>query len=171
MQEFKSNIYFLKKLKLHHIVVSEETLDSFVNEKTKSKFNQRFIITLNNTITWQAGSTSLGDKTAYITISKARMKASNVALNDEVNVRLELDSSKYGFQVPEEFTAVLEQDDMAKTLFEGLSMGKQRAIIYIVIQLKSSDKRIDKTLFLMENLKRAPAGKATMRHVLGKDLD
>ncbi len=171
MQEFKSKIYYLEKLKLHHIVITAEILEKFINNKTKSKYNQRFRITLNNKITWQAGSTSLGDETAYITVSKARMKELDVHLNDEVSVLLELDTSKYGFDVPEEFTVVLEQDDHARTLFEGMSMGKQRAIIYIVLQLKSSDKRIEKSLFLMENLKRAPLGKATMRHVLGKDLD
>ena len=171
MQTFTSKIHYLEKLKLHHIVVTSDILDNFVNKQTKSKYNQRFLITLNGTITWQGGSTSLGDQTAYITISKARMRELDVHLNDEVSVQLELDNSKYGFDVPEEFTAVLEQDDHAKNLFETMSMGKQRAIIYIVLQLKSSDKRIEKTLFLMENLKRAPAGKATMRHVLGKDLD
>lgn len=171
MQKFKSNIHYLEKLKLHHIVIHADILDTFVTKNTKSKYNQRFKITLNDTISWQAGSTSLGDETAYITVSKARMKELDVHLNDEVEVELEIDNSKYGFDVPEEFSAVLEQDDHARTLFEGMSMGKQRAIIYIVLQLKSSDKRIEKTLFLMENLKRAPAGKATMRHVLGKDLD
>lgn len=51
-----------------------------------------------------------------------------------------------------------------------MSKGKRRAIIYLVIQLKSSEKRIDKSLFFIENLKRAPIGKETMRHALGKDL-
>lgn len=171
MQEFKSQIHYLEKLKLHYVVVTSDVLDTFVNEHTKSKYNQRFKITLNGVITWQGGSTSLGEQTAYIPVSKARMQQLDVHLNDEVSVLLELDTSKYGFDVPEEFTAVLEQDDHARNLFEAMAMGKQRAIIYIVLQLKSSDKRIEKTLFLMENLKRAPAGKATMRYVLGKDLD
>ncbi len=171
MQEFKSKIHYLEKLKLHHIVISDKTLDTFVNKDNKSKYNQRFKITLNDNVTWQAGSTSLGNQRAYITISKARMKKLDIHLNDEVNVRLELDTSIYGFDIPEEFTAVLDQDDHAKMLFEGMTKGKQRAIIYIVLQLKSRDKRIEKTLFLMENLKRAPVGKATMRNLLGKDLE
>ena len=171
MQEFNSKIHYLEKLKLHHVLITSDILDSFVNESTKSKYNQRFKITINDIVTWQGGSTSLGDQTAYIPVSKERMQELDIHLNDEVSVRLELDTSKYGFDVPEEFTAVLEQDNHARSLFEAMAMGKQRAVVYIVLQLKSSDKRIEKTLFLMENLKRAPAGKATMRHVLGKDLD
>ena len=98
------------------------------------------------------------------------MKQLKVHLGDEVEVELVRDHSKYGFDVPEEFEEVLRQDDEARRRFESLSMGKQRAIIYIVIQLKSSQKKIEKSLFLLENLKRAPEGEITMRHALGKDL-
>ena len=45
-----------------------------------------------------------------------------------------------------------------------------RAIIYLVIQIKSSDKKIEKSIFFLENLKRAQKGEETMHHVLGKDL-
>lgn len=71
--------------------------------------------------------------------------------------------------VPEEFTELLRQDDHVKERFESLTMGLQRAVIYVVAQLKSSQKRIDKSVFLMENLKKAPVGKETMRHILGKE--
>jgi hypothetical protein len=49
-------------------------------------------------------------------------------------------------------------------------MGFQRGIIYLVIQIKSSDKKIEKSIFFLENLKRTPKGDETMRHILGKDL-
>ncbi|HIP32236.1 MAG TPA: hypothetical protein EYG86_05705, partial [Crocinitomicaceae bacterium] len=75
---------------------------------------------------------------------------------------------KYGFDVPEEFEELLRQDDIARERFESLSMGKRRSIIYLILQVKSSQKRIEKSIFLLENLKRAPVGKETMRHVLGK---
>ncbi|MFT5860435.1 MAG: hypothetical protein ACI865_002548 [Flavobacteriaceae bacterium] len=98
------------------------------------------------------------------------MKTLDAALNDEVEVSLQKDPSKYGFTIPEEFEAVLAQDDAGNHRFLSMSKGKRRAIIYLVIQLKSSEKRIKKSLFFIENLKRAPLGKETMRHVLGKDL-
>lgn len=168
---FDSKIEYLEKLKLHHITISEEILQLFHTTEDKgSVFNQRFEITVNECVTWKAGTVSLKNRTAYITLSKARMKELKVALGDTVSFRLKKDTSKYGMDVPEEFTELLRQDEIAKKRFEALTMGLQRAVIYVVAQLKSSQKRIDKSLFLMENLKKAPVGKETMRHILGKEV-
>lgn len=169
--EFESKIELLDKLKLYHITITEDILEKFHEKDEKgSLYNKRFKITLNDSVSWQGGSVSLGNNSAYITVSIARMKQAGTNPGETVKVTLERDDSKYGFEVPEEFEEALRQDDEARKRFLSLSMGKQRAIIYIVIQLKSSEKRIDKSLFFMENLKRAPEGKITMRHVIGKDL-
>lgn len=168
---FISKISHLDKLKMHHITITDEILKSFWTEKDKgSMYNQRFYITVNDSITWQGGSMPLGDNKAYIVLSKARMKKLDVHLNDEVNVELKRDFSKYGFVVPEEFTEVLNQDPEGKVRFESLTMGNQRAIIYLVVQIKSSEKKIEKSIFFLENLKRAKKGEETMRNALGKDL-
>ena len=156
---------------MHHVTVTDEILSSYwTNDDTGSLYNQRFHITINDKVTWQGGSVSLGNNTAYIALSKARMKELDVHLNDTVEVELKRDFSKYGFDVPEEFTEVLNQDHEGRERFESLTMGKQRAIIYLVIQIKSSEKKIEKSIFFLENLKRAPKGEETMRHALGKDL-
>ncbi len=169
--QFNSKIDYLEKLKLHYISVSEEILQEHQSEEDSgSLYNQRFQITLNESVTWRAGSVSLGNKFAYITLSKARMKQLQVDVGDTVSVLLRKDTSKYGMDVPEEFEEFLRQDEYAKNRFESLTMGLQRAVIYVVAQLKSSQKRIDKTVFLMENLKKAPVGKETMRHILGKKI-
>lgn len=168
---FKSRIDHLEKLRLNHITVDAEILTKFLKkEDASSVFNQRFIVTINHSVTWKGGTVSLGNNQAYITLSKARMKQLKVDLGDVVEVCLEKDASLYGFDVPEEFEEILRQDVVARQRFESLSMGKRRAVIYVVLQIKSSDKRIEKSLFLLENLKRAPEGQETMRHMLGKDL-
>lgn len=168
---FASKIELLEKLKLRYITIPKVILEKFWKEKEKgSIYNQRFIITINNAVKWHAGSVSLGDESAYITLSKERMKKLSVDLFDTVNVTLIRDNSEYGFEVPIEFTEVLRQDTEGKKRFDSLSMGIQRATIYLVIQAKSSEKRIEKSITIIENLKRAPAGKITMRHILGKDL-
>ena len=170
-QSFNSKIEVLEKLKLRYITIPKDVFSMFWTDKDKgSMYNQRFIITLNTAIKWQAGSVSLGNETAYITVSIERMKQLKVDLLDDVKVELERDYSEYGFDVPLEFNEVLLQDSLAKERFENLTLGKRRAIIYLVVQLKTSDKKIEKTMWLLENLKRAPIGKETMRHILGKDL-
>ena len=167
---FKSKIGFLKKLKMHYIIVTKNQLEkTFTLEDISSVYNQRFDVTINDIVKWKGGTMALGNDNAYITFSKARMKQLNVHLNDEVNVALSRDFSKYGFDVPQEFEEVLLQDFVANQRFENLSLGKRRAIIYLIIQVKSSQKRIEKSIFLMENLKKSPVGKETMRHMLGKE--
>lgn len=168
IKTFSSKIAYLDKLKMHYITVHDDVLEAFV-EDGEFLYNQRFYITLNDVITWQAGTVSLGNNAAYITLSKARMKTLDVHYGDEVEVRLKKDSSEFGFDVPEEFTEVLRQDPEGNERFRAMPKGKQRGIIYLVLQVKSSDKRIEKSLFFIENLKRAPKGKETMRHLLGKE--
>jgi len=169
---FKSKIGFLPKLKTHYITITKKQLEeTFSSDEKGSIYNQRYSVLINEKATWKGGSLALGDNQAYIAISKERMKQSNCELNDTVDVTLIRDYSLYGFDVPEEFEELLRQDEEARIRFESLTMGKRRATIYLVLQIKSSDKRLDKSLFFMENIKRAPVGNITMRHILGKDLD
>ncbi|MDX2360275.1 MAG: YdeI/OmpD-associated family protein [Crocinitomicaceae bacterium] len=167
---FSSKIGYLPKLKLHHLTVSDDTLKIFAEEGDKSIYNQRFIIAVSSSITWRGGTVSLGNNSAYITFSKERMKQLDVHLDDTITFTLEKDTSKYGFEVPIEFEEVLRQDPHAKQRFERIRMGLQRAVIYQIIQYKSEAKRIEKSIFFLENLKISPEGETTMRHILGKDL-
>lgn len=167
---FDSKIDYLDKLRLHYITVDEAVLlQFFTSEDSGSHFNQRFRIWINDSVTWQGGTVNLGNHQSYISFSGARMKQIGVAKGDTVSVTLERDYSEYGFDVPEEFEELLRQDTQAKERFEKLSMGTRRAIIYMIIQLKSSEKRLQKSIFLMGNLKRAPVGNETMRHIIGKE--
>lgn len=163
---FNSKIGHLTKLKTHYIYVTSDILNQFFEESDEHKLKQRFHITINYEVRWQEGTTSLGNNLAHIPLSKARMKIIDVQVNDHVSVSLEKDRSDYGFDVPEQFEAVLAKDPNGEKRFLSMSKGKRKAIIYMIIQIKSSEKRIDKSLFFIENLKRAPIGKETMRHLL-----
>lgn len=166
---FESTIGYLEKLKLFYVRIPEHVLAAMQDEQDKSKTNQRFKITLEGKLTWTGGSVALEEGNAYITVSKARMRELEISLHSKVHVFLEKDHSEFGMDVPEEFLELLSQDSEARRRFYLLSKGIQRATIYIVNQLKSQDKRIEKSLFLFENLKRSPEKKTTMRHILGKD--
>lgn len=165
---FSSKIEHLDKLKMHYITVEDFVLNEFA-EENELIYNQRFHVTVNGQITWQGGTVSLGNNSAYITLSKARMKKLDVHFGDTVEVTLEKDTSEFGFDVPEEFLEVLRQDPEGNQRFRSMPKGKQRGIIYLVLQVKSSEKRIEKSLFFIENLKRTPLGKETMRNLLGKE--
>lgn len=69
------------------------------------------------------------------------MKELDVHLNDEVSAELKRDFPKYGFEVSEEFTEITEQYHEGKLRFNALRMEFQRAIIYLVVQIKFRNKK------------------------------
>ena len=89
-----------------------------------------------------------------VMLNKPNQKYLGLFPNDYFEVRLFEDTTKYGVDLPEEFTAVMESDPDAQDIFDTLSIGKQRGLIYMIIRYKNSQTRIDKMLYLCENLKR-----------------
>ncbi len=86
--------------------------------------------------------------------SKQKQKELGLTLGNKFTVQLFEDTSKYGVEIPEELEAVLLSDYEAYVIFESLTKGKQRSIIYYILRLKNIQKRIDQSLLLCENLKR-----------------
>ena len=86
--------------------------------------------------------------------SKSKQKELQLLPNDQFQLQLFEDTSTYGVEVPEEFEAVLSSDLEAFKIFESFTKGKQRGIIYMITRFKDSQRKIDKTLILCENLKR-----------------
>ncbi|MBT8234655.1 MAG: YdeI/OmpD-associated family protein [Bacteroidia bacterium] len=89
-----------------------------------------------------------------VMLNKPNQKKLGVFPNDYFQMQLVEDTSRYGVDVPEELEAVFESDPDAFDIFESLTMGKRRGLIYSVAGYKSSQTRIEKSLVLAENLKR-----------------
>ncbi len=89
-----------------------------------------------------------------IYFSNAKQKELTVFMNDYFTLQLIEDQSKYGVELSEEFEAVLLSDYEGYTIFESLTPGKQRSIIYTIQRYKNPQTRVDKALLIMENLKR-----------------
>ncbi len=156
---------------MHYVEVSSFYLDVLKGKFERGKFNQRIWIEINDHIKekWQGGIVALGEGNGYITISAARMKKMSIHFGEEVTVKLEKDDSEYGIEVAPEFLAVLETDPEAKIRFDKLTKGFQRYLLYYTIQVKSSEKRVDRAIMLLNNLKRCEPGKETFKQLLSKD--
>lgn len=89
-----------------------------------------------------------------IYFSKAKQKELGIFMNDYFTLQIFEDTSKYGVEMSEDLEAVLLSDYEAFTIFEGLTPGKQRSIIYAISRYKSSQMRVDKSILLCNNLKR-----------------
>ena len=90
----------------------------------------------------------------FMMFSKNNQKSLGIYPNDYFQLQFFEDTSKYGVEVPEEFDAVLLSDYEAYQIFESLTDGKKRGIIYMISRYKNAQTRIDKSLLLCENLKR-----------------
>ncbi len=90
----------------------------------------------------------------FLMFGKQNQKALGVFPNDYFQLQFFEDRSKYGVDMPEELEAVLGSDPEAEELFEGLTVGKKRGLIYAILRYKSAQTRIDKSLIMCENLKR-----------------
>ncbi|MDC7993810.1 YdeI/OmpD-associated family protein [Altibacter sp. HG106] len=87
------------------------------------------------------------------TFGKRLQKA--IALEPEAEFQLQLfeDTTKYGVDVPQEFSAVMESDPEAFAIFETFTDGKKRSLIYFVKRFTVSQTRIDKSLLIADRLK------------------
>jgi hypothetical protein len=85
---------------------------------------------------------------------KRYQKELGIFPNDYFQLQFFEDDSKYGVDVPEELDAVLLSDYEAYEIFETLTPGKQRGLIYAIARYKNSQTRIDKSILICENLKR-----------------
>jgi hypothetical protein len=165
---FITSIDYLSNLRLHFLIIPSEILTTINKGEEKGKFNQRVIVRVNDTIEWQGGIVALKDGDGYISFSGSRMKKLGLERFDEVNVELKLDDSEFGHEFPEELEELFIQDPAVKERFQMMTKGKQRTIIYYILQAKSSDKRLERTVLYMNNLKLIAPGKETMSAILRK---
>ena len=167
--EQTSPLLYLEKLKLHYIELSGDTLTLLNGGEEKGKVNQRVIVKINQQVEWQGGVVALGEGKGYVAVSKARMKELDIHFGDEVSIEFTKDYSEFGHEFPLELNEVLKQDPEAHERFFQLTPGKQRTLIYYILLMKTSDKRIERSLQFMHNLKRCTPGKETMRQLFGKE--
>jgi hypothetical protein len=148
---------------MHYLEVPQKIV-----KQLGGKFAIRLLCTINDSLTFQCGLVPLGNGDAYISINAKRMKQLSIKFGSKVTVALKKDGSKYGMEVPEELAELLAQDKEGMKRFKLLTQGKQRYIIYYVAMVKSTQLRIDRSILLIENLKKLPVGKESFREMLGK---
>lgn len=160
---FKTKIYKLEHLSGHYIDVP-----ATVVTKAGGTNKQRFVCTVNKSMSWKCGLVSHGGGKAYILLNKKQMQVGKFNVGQQVNVSLKKDTSEYGMDVPRELQEVFKQDKVGKERFDKLVPGKRRYIIYYVNQVKSEALRIERAVRLISNLKGLPPGKETFRGILAK---
>lgn len=88
----------------------------------------------------------------FVLINKALAASLSVYEGQTLQVQMEKDRSTYGHEMPVELEEVLHQDEGAYAYFHALTMGKQRALIYLVSKVKNTQSRLNKALAISSHL-------------------
>jgi hypothetical protein len=121
-----------------YLTIPAEVVNQFDNKR-----HTRLICTINEHFSFQCGLNHLGDGNFFIIVGSQKMKEIGKRLGDKVRFEIKEDPNPLGVDIPEVLEAVLEQDEELKSIYENLSLGKQRSVIFAIQKIKSIDKQIE----------------------------
>jgi Domain of unknown function (DUF1905)/Bacteriocin-protection, YdeI or OmpD-Associated len=138
---FKDNqiIHQLEKQKGGYCYVS---IPANVVNNLENKRKTRLICTINEVHSFQCGLNHLGDGNYFIIIGTQKMKEFGIKLNDNIDFSIALDPNPLGVEIPEVLEAMLTEDSELRSIFEQLTMGKKRNLIFSVLKIKDFDKQV-----------------------------
>jgi hypothetical protein len=126
--------------------------------------DRRVVCTLNGSLEFQCALMPKGDGHFFININKKIREQLKLQEGSQVEVMLLKDESAYGLPMPEEMAEVLAQDALGNQYFHALPPGKQRNLLYIAGQPKTSEVRLKRAVVLVEHLK-ANLGKVIFKQL------
>lgn len=121
----------------YYLKISSDLVDTMTDKRST-----RLLCTLEGQLTFPCGLNHYGDGHFFIILSGKNLKTLGKELGDAVAFELREDPNPLGVEMPEVLEAVLEQEEELKTLFNSLSMGKKRSVIFSVSRIKDIDKQI-----------------------------
>lgn len=142
LERFDSNLWHF------HVVIPQQIADTLINGK-----DRRVICTINGKEKFQAALMPIKSGNCFININKKLRDKLKLNEGDLVSISLEKDNSEYGLPMPEEFAELLNQDEEGNEIFQKLTPGKQRTLLYIAGNVKNSDLRIKRAVAIIEHLK------------------
>ncbi|RCS26858.1 DUF1905 domain-containing protein [Polaribacter sp. WD7] len=129
LEKRKGGYYYLK-------------LDSEIVNQFSKKRATRIICTIDDKISYRCGLNHLGDGNFYVIVAGKYLKELNKDIGDVVDYKIDEDPDQLGVEMPEVLTVLLEQDVDSKAVFDKLTDGKKRSLIYNFVRLKDVDKQI-----------------------------
>lgn len=114
--------------------------------------NKRVWCTIEEGEPFQCAITAKGGGLYVIKVNKALGKKYKLQLEDLVSISLAADNTKHGLPMPEAFEATINEYEGGGDLYQALSEGKRRTLLYIVGQLKDEDKQIAASYAILDHL-------------------
>lgn len=129
LEKRKGGYYYLK--------LDAEIINQFSNKRAT-----RIICTIDANVSYRCGLNHLGDGNFYVIVAGKYLEKLNKELGEEVDYRIDEDPDQLGVDMPEVLTVFLAQDSDSKAIFDKLTDGKKRSLIYSFVKLKDIDKQV-----------------------------
>ncbi len=133
------------------LVVPDEEVLTFLNAGHKRVLLKAFF--KNKTVETHVALRKLNNQ-YVVYFGKQFQKELGIFPSDFFEIQFIENTTKYGVVIPDAFKAVLESDPEGAFIFESLTDGKKRSLIYHIKRYKSEQTQVDKTLLIFDNLKR-----------------
>jgi Bacteriocin-protection, YdeI or OmpD-Associated/Domain of unknown function (DUF1905) len=142
--------YILEKFDsgMHYIMLDKKSIATL----TKGN-NKRAICKLNNEVEFHCALMPKKEGGYFINVGQTICKKLKIKEGSKVSATFTIDKTEYQFEMPEELKEVLDTDFEADNIFHSLTEGNQRGLIYLVSQVKSSEKKIERALKIAEKIK------------------
>lgn len=142
LENEKSTLYWN-----YRIPVESKIADSIIGK------DKRVNCVLNNEQTFSCALIANGKGEYFINVNKSIRNKLELEVGQRVKVLLIKDDSEYGMPLPPSFEELLYQDPEGKKLFDALTPGRRRSLIYVIAKLKSEQKQLEKGLIIIDYLK------------------
>lgn len=129
LEKRKGGYYYLK-------------IDSGIVDQFRRKRSTRMICTIDGEVNYRCGLNHLGDGNYFIIVAGKYLEKLGKELGDRVEYKIEEDPDQLGVEMPEVLTVLLSQDKASKDIFERLTDGKKRSLIYSIIKIKDFDAQV-----------------------------
>ncbi|MEM6515965.1 MAG: DUF1905 domain-containing protein [Bacteroidota bacterium] len=130
LEKRKGGYYYLK-------------IDADIINQFSRKRATRMICTVDGTISYRCGLNHLGDGNYFIILASKYLIQLQKELGDTVEFKIEEDPDQLGVEIPEVLTVFLDQEPELKEVFDKLTDGKKRSLIYGILKTKDIDKQVN----------------------------
>jgi hypothetical protein len=118
------------------------TIEADIINQFERKRHTRLVCHLDDTISYQCGLNHLGDGNFFIIIAGKYLEQLGKKVGSFVHFRIEEDPNPLGVDVPEVLTVLLTQDADSKEIYDKITDGKKRALIFSILKIKDIDKQV-----------------------------
>ena len=121
-------------------------IEADIINQFERKRHKRLICHLDDKISFSCGLNHLGDGNFFLIIAGKHLDQLGKKPGNTVDYRIEEDPNPLGVEVPEVLSTLLMQDEDLKAIYEKISDGKKRALIFAILKIKNIDKQVEKSI-------------------------